>query len=147
QFCNHRLRGDQAVFYNYLIVALRNLRNQPGLTAIKVLSLSLGMVCSILVLMHVQYANSYAKHFANWQNIYRVVTSFTTDQRLDGNLIPEGIFQPLKQDYPQISIAAQISPANGLLARGDFISPNSYTWVDKEILSIFSFDFVRGDRD
>ena len=134
------------MFYNYLIVALRNLRNQPGLTAIKVLSLSLGMVCSILVLMHVQYANSYDKHFENWQNIYRVVASFTTDQRIDGNLIPEGMFPPLLNDYAQIEKGAKISPNNGLFARGDISSANDFTWVDPELLDIFSFQFIQGDR-
>jgi len=134
------------VFYNYLIVALRNLRNQPGLTAIKVLSLSLGIICSILVLMHVQFANSFDKHFDNWQNIYRVVASFTTDQRIDSNLIPEGMFPPLLNDYAQIEKGAKVVPGNGLIARGDISSTNDYTWVDPEILEIFSFDFIQGDR-
>ncbi|MDP2127898.1 MAG: ABC transporter permease [Pseudohongiella sp.] len=135
------------MFYNYLIVALRNLRKQPGFTAIKVLSLSLGLVCSILVLMHVQYTSSYDKHFDNWQNIYRVVTSLTTDQRIDSSLIPEGIYNPLLQDYGQIEASAKISNGSGLFAYGDVSAPNDYLWADPEFLQIFSFDFVQGDAD
>ncbi|MDO9520628.1 MAG: ABC transporter permease [Pseudohongiella sp.] len=134
------------MFYNYLIVALRNLRKQPGFTAIKVLSLSLGLVCSILVLMHVQYTSSYDKHFDNWQNIYRVVTSLTTDQRIASSWAAEAIYNPLLQDYGQIEKSSKINNlASGLFAYGDISAPNAYTWVDPEFLQIFSFDFIRGD--
>ncbi len=133
------------MFLNYLIVALRHLRGQVAFTAIKVLSLSLGLICSILVLMHVQYTNSYDKHFDNWQNIYRVVTSITTDQRLDSMLIAEGIYHPLVQDYGQIEVAAKILPTTALFAHGDVSAPNDYVWVDPAFLQIFSFDFMQGD--
>lgn len=135
------------MFKNYLLVTLRTLRRQPGFTAIKVLSLSLGLVCSILVLMHVQYTYSYDRHFDNWQNIYRLVTSLTTDQRIDSNQIAEGAFNPLLQDYGQIEQAAKIRPDNGLFTYDGFSSPNEYHWVEPAFLSMFSFDFLRGDRE
>ncbi|MEX0741067.1 MAG: FtsX-like permease family protein [Pseudohongiella sp.] len=137
------------MFYNYLIVTLRNLRNNPGFTSIKVLSLSLGLICSILVLMHVQYTSSYDKHFDNYQNIYRVVTSLTSTsgQRIDASLIAEGIFNPLLQDYGQIQQAAKISDANGLFVYEDVSATNDYWWVDPEFLNIFSFVFVQGNPE
>ncbi|OFE13112.1 hypothetical protein PHACT_08140 [Pseudohongiella acticola] len=137
------------MFLNYLIVALRNLRKQPGFTAIKVLSLSLGLICSILVLMHVQYTNSYDKHFDNHENIYRVVTSLTSTsgQRIDASLIAEGIFNPLLQDYGQIEEAAKINQGSGLFVYGDVSATNEYWWVTPEFLKIFTFDFIQGDSE
>lgn len=135
------------MFYSYLIIAFRNLRKQPGLTAIKVLSLSLGLVCSILVIMHVQYTRSYDKHFDNWQNIYRVVTSITTDRRVDSSWIAEGIYNPMVQDYGQIEKAAKIQVSRGLFAYGEVSERNSYHWVEPEFLSIFSFDFIQGNAN
>lgn len=135
------------MFYNYLLVAFRNLKKQPGFTAIKVLSLSLGLVCSLLVLMHVQYTSSYDKHFQNWQNIYRVVTSITTDQRMMSNMIAEGIYNPLLQDYGQIEKSAKIRNSNGLFTYSDVSAPNSFLWVDPEFLDIFTFDFIQGSAE
>ena len=138
------------MFQNYLIVAFRNLRKQPGFTAIKVLSLSLRLICSILVLMHVQYTSSYDKHFSNWQNIYRVVSSLTTsagNQRLVSGWIAEGIYSPLLRDYGQIEKAAKISNTSGLFAYRDVSATNEYLWVDPEFLEIFSFDFIQGTSE
>lgn len=137
------------MFLNYLIVALRNLRKQPGFTAIKVLSLSLGLICSILVLMHVQYTNSYDKHFDNYENIYRVVTRLqsTSGQQIETSAIPEAIFNPLLQDYGQIQEAAKINDANGLFAYGDISASNDYWWVTPGFLQVLSFDFIQGDSE
>jgi len=135
------------MFLNYLIVALRSLRKQPGFSAIRVLSLTLGLVCSILVLMHVRYTNSYDKHFDNWQDIYRVVTNMTSNERIESRMIAEAIYRPLLQDYGQIELAAKIRPGNALFSNGDMFAPNEYLWVEREFLSMFSFDFIQGDVD
>ena len=137
------------MFLNYLIVAFRNLRNQPGFTAIKVLSLSLGLVCSILVLLHVQYANSYDKHFDNWRNIYRVVTSITSSsgQLIDSSYIAEGIYHPLLQDYGQIEYSAKVRASSGLFNYLDNAANNSFLWVEEDFLKIFSFEFIQGSAE
>src|SRR5690606_28393153 len=90
---------------------------------------------------------SYDKHFDNWQDIYRVVTSLTTDQRIESSMIAEGIYQPLLQDYSQIERAAKIRAASGLFSNGEVFAPNDYFWVEPEFLSIFSFDFIEGNSE
>ncbi len=133
------------MFYNYFVTALFNFRRQPVFSAIKVFSLTLGLVCSILVIMHVQFAYSYDKHFPNWENIYRLVTSFTTDQRINTPMIAEGYAAPFRIDYPQIENSAMIRPGNGQFLRNNESAPNDYFWVEPEIIDVFSFQFVSGD--
>ncbi len=133
------------MYSNYFLTALRNLRKQPVFTAIKILSLTLGLVCSILVIMHVQYTYSYDKHIPNWQNIYRLVTSFTTDQRLHTGIVSEAYIPPLVQDYQQIDLSVRIFESNGMFARGDEAASNSFFWVDPQIVELFSLHFVQGD--
>jgi putative ABC transport system permease protein len=133
------------MFSNYLLVALYNVRRQSVFSAVKVLSLAIGLGCSILVIMHVQYAYSFDKHFPNWQNIYRVVTSLTLDSRMDTELSSEAVAQRLRVDYPQIEHAAVIWADSDLFSRGDVVGANPYAFADGEFLAVFSPEFVGGD--
>lgn len=130
---------------NYFITALQYLRKQPVFSAIKVLSLTLGLACSILVIMHVQFTYSYDKHIPNWENIHRLVTSFTTDQRINTPMTADGYVPPLRIDYPQIENMAMIRPGNGQFLRNGESAPNDYFWVDPEIIDVFSLQFTSGD--
>ena len=88
------------MFFNYFYVALQGLKKQPGFSAIKILSLAIGLACSILVIMHVQYANSFDKHFPNWERTYRLGTSLTADQRFDMPLAADFYAAQMRLDYP-----------------------------------------------
>lgn len=133
------------MFKNYLVITLRSLKKQPIFSAVKILSLAIGLGCSILVIMHVQYASSFDKHFPNWENIYRVVTSITLDFRMHTEMTNDAVPQQLTLDYPQIEAIATIRPGESAFSRGADISTNSYYWANQGAIDVFSFDFVSGD--
>ncbi len=131
---------------NYLLIALYNLKRQPGFSIIKVLSLAIGLGCSILVIMHVQYSYSFDRHFPGGENIYRVVTGLTTDQRLEFDSASNAVAPQLKIDYPQIEAIAKIRSARGLFsATADSSSANDYHWAEPDLIKIFSLQFKSGD--
>ncbi len=135
---------------NYLRSALRQFKTYPIYSAIKTLSLALGLGCSTLVILHFYYATSYDKHFDSWQNIYRLVTSSTVpdgSERRDNDRAMEAMVPLLMQDYPQIDYIAKARPSNGVFSRDGENLTNEFYWVDSEFLSIFSLDFVRADSD
>lgn len=134
------------MFLNYLLIALENLRRQPGFAAIKVLSLAIGLGCSILVIMHVQYATSFDKHFPNWQNTWRLVTSLVTDQPISLQGSSDAYAPQMRLDYPQIELIGNIRPGRGFFSRGDTSSANDYHWAEPDILEIFALDFISGDK-
>ncbi len=137
--------GALGMFKNYLLITLRGLKKQPIFSAVKILSLAIGLGCSILVIMHVQYANSFDKHFPNWENIYRVVTSITLDFRMHTEMTNDAAPQQLVLDYPQIESLATIRPGESAFSRGDDTSTNSYYWANQDAIDVFSFDFFSGD--
>jgi putative ABC transport system permease protein len=131
---------------NYLLVTLYNLRRQPVFSAVKVLSLAIGLGCSILVIMHVQYARSYDKHFPNWENTYRVVTSITLDYRMNTEMTNDAAPHKMRLDYPQIEHLAMIRPVGQEFSRrGGEASFQAFVFADSEFIAIFAPEFISGD--
>ncbi len=130
---------------NYLFIALQRLRKQPAFSVIKILSLSIGLACSILVILHVQYSYSFDRHIPDWERTYRLVTSLTTDQRLDTVAASDAYAPHMRLDYPQIELLGNIRPSFGQFTTGGESSPNSYHWAEPDIIDIFSLDFIEGD--
>ena len=131
------------MYFSYLLLALHSLRKNPTIGAIKILSLTLGLSCSILVLLHVSFIYSYDKHIPNWENIYRIAPSTSAD--FIQNAEPWGA--ALASDYPQIESVAKIRPGVGLFKEDQNTFSNDFFWVDPKILDIFSIEFVAGDKN
>ncbi|HTQ99045.1 MAG TPA: FtsX-like permease family protein [Candidatus Acidoferrum sp.] len=132
---------------NYLLIALFNFKRQPVFSAIKVLSLAIGLGCSILVIMHVQYSLSFDRHFPNAENIYRLVTGLTTDHRIEFDGSSDANAPKMKLDYPDIVHIARIQSSRGYFGRGDSPALNDYYWSEPEFIKILSLKFTKGDPD
>ena len=59
---------------NYLVVAVRNLRNHKLFSFINIFGFTIGLTCSILVFLFVHDELTYDRHGSNWNRIYRVVS-------------------------------------------------------------------------
>jgi putative ABC transport system permease protein len=127
---------------NYLLMALYNLKRHPLLSAIKVLSLAMGLGCGLLVLMHAQYELSFDRHFANSENIYRLVTN---NQGVATPHTGPRVAPALRQDYPEIAHIARMRPMTGTFKRNETSLSADYYWVEPDILDVFSLQFVSGD--
>jgi ABC-type antimicrobial peptide transport system, permease component len=130
---------------NYFLIAWYNLKRQPGFALIKILSLAIGLGCSILVIAHVQYARSYDKHIPNWENTYRVITHLVTDQPIDIPGTSDAYAPALRRDYPQLQYVANIRQSRGFFGRGENVIANDYYWAEPQIIPIFGLQFIAGD--
>lgn len=134
------------MYFGYIVVAIRFIEKNLFVSLVKVFSLALGLACSILVIAHVQYVNSYDKHFDNWQNIYRVVTSLTSAERLHMPLTADPYGDHLRESYQEVENVAKIRPDNAVFSVDGQAEKNSFLWVDDGFLDIFALDFIAGDR-
>jgi putative ABC transport system permease protein len=127
---------------NYLLIALYNLKRHPLLSVIKILRLAIGLGCGLLVLMHAQYALSFDRHFANGENIYRLVTN---NQGVATPHTGPRVAPALQKEHPEVAYIARMRPMTGTFKRGEASLSADYYWVEPDILDVFSLQFVSGD--
>ena len=88
---------------NYLTVAVRNLLRHKTYSLINIAGLSVGMVCTIIILLWVQYELSFDRYHENADRIYRLGADMEigeTRRRYAVSSLPIG--PTLQRDYPEV---------------------------------------------
>ena len=142
--------NPNAMFKNYLKLALRSLWKHKTTTAINILSLSVGLASCALVFLFCQDELSYDKGFDDNANIYRIVSDF------GGGGAPTVSFpytKFLKNEIPEVEQVSRMDPTNGtVIVQAQSVTPatpysvDSGYWVDPTFFDILSFHFLYGDR-
>jgi len=134
---------------NYLKVAVRNLLRHKAYTLINIAGLSVGMACTILILLWVQYELSYDRYHENVGRIYRLATDIDFGKwqgKLATNNFPAGPY--LKRHVPEVLEAVRLQRIRDKL----FVQYHDNKFFEKDILiadesvfDVFSFRLIRGD--
>ena len=132
---------------NYLKVALRTLSRQKLYSVINVFGLSLGIACSILIILFVRQELSYDTFFAHANSIVRVLSV----QRQVSGEIQTQAFQPmplvpaLRAEFPEIIHAARFSTGGVILSRGNKSFEETIMFTDPDAISMFDVGFIEGN--
>jgi putative ABC transport system permease protein len=134
---------------NYLTTAIRHFRKQKAFSMINVASLTIGIACSILILLYVQYELSYDTYHKNARNIYRVVQKQTWNvwRGTDMWNATCGMLKPtLLENFPEVLKVSRVMRRNARVEHKEniFIERRFFI-VEPEFLEIFSFPLVEGD--
>lgn len=136
---------------NYIQVALRNLLRNKSASLIKIISLSVGMICFAVISLFVYHELSYDKFHEHPEQVFRVVKDFVND---DGSKIPDATTPPalapvIQKDIPEVAYTTRVFPNWGrkyLFQYADkrFFEEKVYR-VDSSFFDVFTFPFVKGD--
>ena len=74
---------DDVMLKNYLKIALRNLRRQPGYAFINIVGLAVGLACFLLILLYVQDEQRFDRFHEKADCTFRVVESRTSPDQGD----------------------------------------------------------------
>jgi putative ABC transport system permease protein len=132
---------------NYFTIALRNLTRNKVYAFINIAGLSLGLACTMLIILYVKDEVSYDRFHANVNHIYRVVSqSFEKNGnkgRKDGNT---GYFQGPKftANVPGIQSFVRVRSGREDIKTGTEIVSQDLLYVDSNFFSLFSFPLLQG---
>src|SRR6478736_7631778 len=129
---------------NYFKIAFRNIVRHKAFSFINIIGLSIGMACSILILLWVQDERSYDRFHTNADQTYRVLAS-AGDFRAAVN--PAGMPAGLKKEMPQIKNTVRLSkPSNELFEVGEKkFEEKRVFFVDSTFFEVFSFQLIKGN--
>ena len=129
------------MFRNYFKIAFRNIVRHKAFATINIAGLSIGMACSIFILLWVQNELSYDKFHKNADYIYRLPAGGATNS---GPMVPE-----LKAKIPAIKNFVRFSqPTETVFASGTKrFDEKAVFYADSTLLQVFSFPLVSGNAE
>ena len=88
---------------NYLLTALRAMWRYRGYSLINIAGLSIGMACSILIMLWVAYELSYDRYHEKSERIFRLVqTQYYNSGPLTTTCMPGPIASDMVAQYPEV---------------------------------------------
>ncbi|MBL7796133.1 MAG: ABC transporter permease [Saprospiraceae bacterium] len=133
---------------NVFKLAFRNLRKQPGYTAINLLGLSLGLAACLLIALWVQDELQFDRFHEHADRIYQTqgdVRFGGADMHIACSSAP--MAAALLKDYPQIEAVCRFRRKGSLSVRRDdrVFTENSALFADASVFEIFTFPLAEGD--
>ena len=138
------------MIYNYLKIALRNLRKYKFISFINLFGLTVGLTCCLLILAYILHELSYDKYHPNGDRVYRVTRNFNNPETGAPSLSLSTISPPfgplLRNDFRQIENMTR-TLRNGTTAiryeEKMFNEPNVF-WADDQFFDFFKTEVIKG---
>ncbi|MCF8432318.1 MAG: ABC transporter permease [Melioribacteraceae bacterium] len=134
---------------NYIKIALRNLAKNKLYSVLNIIGLSIGMVCTILLLLYVQDELVYDKHHPFAERTYRVAADINMmGQRYELAVAPAPLGKTFVTEFPEVVKFARFrSHGRQVINFGEnnFKEMNAI-FADNSVLEIFSIDLLMGDE-
>jgi hypothetical protein len=132
---------------NYILIALRNLQRNTVYSFINVTGLSIGLACSILILLWVADEMSYDRFHANYDQVCRV----QLNQEISSNIqtsfnAPYPLMEALQNQSSQIKHVALTTHDEGfLLGVGENKVTKMGVVVSEDFFNVFKFKMIKGN--
>ncbi len=140
------------MFFNHLKIAWRYLKKHKLISLINIISLSLGITCTLLILLYIQHETSYDKFHLNGDHIFRLTSEFKPNDKVSTHFARcANAWRPwmdaLKADYPEIKNIARLMRTENTTIRigNNKLREKYFFYTDSEIFDVFSIDLIEGD--
>ena len=134
---------------NYLVVAIRHLIRHKWYTLINVAGLSIGMACTILILLWIQDELSYDRYHEKAHRIFRVIDyeQYSNGDELTFSTNPPALAVVLEERYPEIEQAVRLRKMRDVIVSSENrrFSESEVLLADPEYLQVFTHPMIIGE--
>jgi putative ABC transport system permease protein len=147
-FVRDHLYWSQLMLKNYLKITIRSLRKQSAYSMINIGGLAVGLACTLLILLWVQYERSFDNFHGKRAELYRIINHQQrngVERDLSG--APALLGPALKDDFPEIRDYARVlsyQPFCSTDGAGAAEFQTRLVQVDPQFFRLFDFPFVQG---
>ncbi len=147
--------NQSIMFRNYFTIAIRNLQKYRLYSFINILGLSIGLACSVLILLYVANELSYDQYHEQADRIYRITETLRDE---GGEVteysasVPWSVGPTLKNDFPSLTVtrmyqAWQKEPLISTMDKESNFYEDNLFFVDSSFFNTFSFKVIRGKKE
>ncbi len=132
---------------NYFKIAIRSLLKNSVYSFINITGLSIGIACSVLILLWVADEYSYDRFHSNYNSIYKLYQSQQWAQGIGtGNSMPFPLKETIKDKSSQIKHVVMTNWGEGnMLQVGEKRLNKFGLSASEDFFTMFSFEMVKGD--
>ncbi|NOT75391.1 MAG: FtsX-like permease family protein [Cyclobacteriaceae bacterium] len=136
------------MFKNLLKISFRNLVKDKTYSAINIAGLTIGITCSLFLLLYILDETSFDRYHKNADNIYRIISDIKEpDNAFTWSSTQMPLAEELRDNYPEIENAIRFIGTNrNQYKNGDLqFYENKFFMADSTVFDLFSYDFLAGD--
>lgn len=133
---------------NYITIAIRHLKRQPGYSILNILGFTVGLVASFLIILYLSNELSFDQHHSKADRIYRISSDIAEPDnsfRWAVTQLPLG--KTTKAEIPEVEQYVRFI-GNGRTRfewDGIFYFEDNIFQVDSTVFDVFTFDMVQGN--
>ena len=136
------------MFKNLLKISFRTLLKDKAYSILNVTGLTIGITCSMFLLMYILHELSYDRYHKNARNIYRVVSNIKeTDNAFTWAVAQIPLAEELRDNYPEVKNAVRFFGTDRTLYKNgakQFYEEEFYL-ADSTVFEMFTYPFLYGD--
>ena len=133
---------------NLLKISFRTILKDKTYSLLNITGLTIGITCSLFLLMYILHELSYDKHHTNAPNIYRVISNIKeTDNAFTWAVAQIPLAEELRDNYPEVKNAVRFFGTGRTLYKNgekQFYEEEFYL-ADSTVFEMFTYPFIHGD--
>ncbi|MCB0838562.1 MAG: ABC transporter permease, partial [Bacteroidetes bacterium] len=133
---------------NFITTAIRNLKRQYGYTLLNILGLTLGISCSLFILLYLTHELSFDTYHEKADRLFRISSTITEpDDSFKWSVTQNALGPTLEKEYPEVEKFARFNGAGQQVFEYNNrqFNEGQLFLVDSSIFDMFTFDIIAGD--